>query len=159
MATSMRQLRFAAALGAAGCLLVAGCGGSDSTTATVPGTTVEATVPGATLAATVPGTTVEVPPVSSVVESATSVAGEAAPSGSSVADDLRQQLSNVPGLDAVIDDVQIENGTVTVHTSLTTDDMLAGVAKQQCASVRRSMGERATRLVILGADGSTIASC
>lgn len=144
-----RHFKSLALVAAAG-LLVVGCGGSDSTTATVPGTT-----------ATVPGTTVEVPAASSVIESATSVAGEAVPPVSSAAEDLRQRLeSSLPGLQPVIDDVQrADDGTVTVQTSLAAGDSIAGIAKDQCSTVLQSMGESATQLVILGSDGGTIASC
>jgi basic membrane lipoprotein Med (substrate-binding protein (PBP1-ABC) superfamily) len=129
--------------------LAAGCGGSSSTTASVAGTTVSATVP---------GTTATLPAASSVAQAATSAAGGAA---SSVGDELRQRLgSSLPGLDAVIDEVEQEDdGTVTVHTSLGADDPLATVAKNQCDAARQAIGSSATNLLILGSDGSTIASC
>lgn len=131
------------ALVAAAGLLVVGCGGTGSTTASVP------------------GTTVEVPSASSVIDSATSVAGGAVPPVSSAADDLRQRLeSSLPGIQSVIDDVQrADDGTVTVQTSLTAGDTIAGIAKDQCSTVLRAMGDSATHLVILGSDGGTIASC
>jgi len=132
--------------------VAAGCGGSGSKTASVPGTTVSATVPGAT--ATIPA-------ASSVGQGATSAAAGAASSASSVGDDLRQRLrSNLPGLDSVIDDVEQEDdGTVTVHTSLSSGDPLAASAKTGCSAARQAVGSSATRLVILASDGSTIASC
>jgi hypothetical protein len=132
-------------------LVVAGCGGSDSTTATVPGTTVG-----------VPGTTVEVPAASSVVEAATSIAAEAGTSASSVADDIRQRLnSSLPGLEAMIDGVDVNetDGTVTVRTSLRASDTIAGVVKDQCATAKQALGGSTGKLIVLGADGDTIASC
>jgi hypothetical protein len=144
-------------LGLVGLLLAtgavaAGCGGSDSTTASVPGTTVSATVSGAT--ATLPA-------ASSVAGAATSAAAGAASSASSVGADLEQRLgSNLPGLDAAIQDVEQEDdGTVTVHTSLTSDDPLAASAKTGCPAARQALGPSASHLVILASDGTTIASC
>jgi hypothetical protein len=132
--------------------VAAGCGGgSDSTTATVPGTTVE-----------VPGTTVEVPAASSAVEAATSAAADAATSASSAAEDLRQRVaSSMPGLDAMIDGVDVDeaNGTVTVRTSLTPTDTIAGLVKDQCAAAKSALEGKALHLIVLGADGSTITSC
>jgi hypothetical protein len=132
--------------------LAAGCGGSSSTTASVAGTTVSATVP---------GTTATLPDTSSIAQAATSAAAGASSAVSSVGDELRQRLrSSLPGLDAVIGEVEQEDdGTVTVHTSLGAGDPLATVAKNRCDAARQAIGTSASHLVILGSDGSTIASC
>jgi hypothetical protein len=132
--------------------LAAGCGGSGSTTASVAGTTVSVTVP---------GTTATLPAASSVAQAATSAAAGAASSASSVAEDLKKRLgSSLPGLDSVINDVQqADDGTVTVHTSLSSGDALAKIATNGCQKARQAAGSSATHLVILGADGSTIANC
>jgi len=132
--------------------LAAGCGGSGSTTASIAGTTVSATVP---------GTTATLPAASSVAQAATSAAAGAASSASSAAQDLKQRLgSSLPGLDSVIKDVQqADDGTVTVHTSLSSGDALARIATNGCQTARQAAGSSATHLVILAADGSTIASC